>query len=79
MHVLKSGYSIHVFLIKHPVIFATIMKLRNILMGFVLQDGRSPLYMASREGHLDVVKTLIEAGANIHQAEKVSTHIPTRI
>eukprot|EP00731_Ephydatia_muelleri_P032874 Em0024g418a len=33
-------------------------------------DGRSPLYMASQEGHLDVVKTLIEAGANIHQAEK---------
>ena len=35
--------------------------------------------MASKEGHLDVVKTLIEAGANIHQADKVSTHIPTRV
>ena len=29
--------------------------------------------MASQEGHLDVVKTLIEAGANINQATKVST------
>ena len=28
--------------------------------------------MASWKGHLDVVKTLIEAGANIHQADKVS-------
>ena len=53
------------------------MKFRKILMGFVLQDGRSPLYMASQNGHIDVVKTLIEAGANINQAQKVSTHIPT--
>ena len=49
------------------------MKLRKILMGYVLQDGLSPLYMACREEHLDVVKTLIEAGANIHQADKVRT------
>ena len=33
--------------------------------------------MASQKGHLDVVKTLIEAGANIHQAEKVSIHTYT--
>ena len=49
------------------------MKLRKIQMGFVLQDGLSPLHMASQEGHLDVVKTLIQAGANIHQADKVRT------
>ena len=46
---------------------------------FVLQDGRSPLFESSLNGHLDVVKTLIEAGANINQAEKVSTHIPARV
>ena len=40
--------------------------------GFVLQDGRSPLRTASLKGHLDVVKTLIEAGANVNQANKVS-------
>ena len=55
------------------------MKLRKILMGFVLQDGLSPLYMACREERLDVVKTLIEAGANINEADVVSTHIPTRV
>ena len=49
------------------------MELCKILMGFVLQDGLSPLHMASQEGHLDVMKTLIEAGANIHQADKVRT------
>ena len=43
------------------------------MMSFVLQDGWSPLLIASFYGHLDVVKTLIEAGANINQANKVST------
>ena len=42
-----------------------------VMMTFVLQDGFSPLYTASRNGHLDVVKTLLEAGANINQAMKV--------
>ena len=42
---------------------------------FVLQDGRSPLYASSSRGHLEIVKTLIEAGANINQVNKVSTHI----
>ena len=42
-----------------------------VMMTFVLQNGCSPLYAASRNGHLDVVKTLMEAGANINQATKV--------
>ena len=42
---------------------------------FILQDGRSPLYASSSRGDLEIVKTLIEAGANINQANKVSTHI----
>ena len=37
----------------------------------------SPLHMASQKGHLDVVKTLIEVGANINEADKVSTYKPT--
>ena len=55
-----------------------IMKLNKLLMGFVLQDELSPLHKASQEGHLDVVKTLLEAGAYINQADKVSsTHTCT--
>ena len=42
-----------------------------------MQNGWSPLHVASQEGHLDVVRTLIEAGANIDQADKVSTHTYT--
>ena len=41
------------------------------MMTFVLQDGWSPLFTASLEGHLEVVKTLLEAGANINQANEV--------
>ena len=42
-----------------------------VMMTFVLQDGWSPLFTASLEGHLEVVKTLLEAGANINQANEV--------
>ena len=42
-----------------------------VMMTFVLQDGCSPLYVASCIGHLDVVETLLEAGAIINQAVKV--------
>ena len=42
-----------------------------VMMTFVLQNGCSPLYTASFYGHLGVVKTLLEAGANINQANKV--------
>ena len=45
-----------------------------IMMTFVLQNGQSPLYTASFNGHLDVVKTLIEAGANVNQGDKVGSH-----
>ena len=41
------------------------------MMIFVLQSGWSPLIWASLRGHLDVVKTLIEAGANVNQTDKV--------
>ena len=42
-----------------------------VMMTFVLQDGCSPSYAASCNGHLDVMKTLFEAGANINQATMV--------
>ena len=40
-------------------------------MMFALQDGWSPLVAASLGGHLHVVMTLIEAGANINHINKV--------
>ena len=43
-------------------------------MTVVLQDGCSPLYVASCNGHLGVVKTLLKAGANINQVNKVGGH-----
>ena len=45
------------------------------MMTFVLQDGWSPLHKASYKGHLDIVKTLIEAGANVNQAANKVHHV----
>ena len=42
-----------------------------VMMTFVLQNGSSPLCAACFNGHLDLVKTLLEAGANINQVNKV--------
>ena len=44
------------------------------MLTFVLQNVWSPLKASIFNGHLDVVKALIKAGANINQANKVSTH-----
>ena len=43
------------------------------MMTFVLQGGWSPLHRASFDGHLDIVRALIEAGASISQVDKVGT------
>ena len=43
------------------------------MMTFILQDGWNSLHSASFNGHLDIVRVLIEAGANISQANKVGT------
>ena len=37
-----------------------------------MQDGRTPLYVASREGCLDIVKALIERRANVEATKTVS-------
>ena len=37
----------------------------------LIQDGATPLYLASQEGHEGVVKLLLEKGANVDQQDKV--------
>ena len=41
------------------------------------QDGWSPLIVASRKGHVEVVRSLIEAGVNINHTDKVGTRTHT--
>ena len=43
----------------------------GVMMGFVLQDGFTPLNAASENGHLEIVKRLIEAGTNVNHTSKV--------
>ena len=40
-------------------------------MGFVLQGGWTPLGTSSEYGHLEIVKSLIEAGANVNHTTEV--------
>ena len=43
------------------------------MMGFVLQDGRTPLVAAIHNEHLVIVKSLIEAGANFNHTSVIKT------
>lgn len=40
-------------------------------MSFTVQDGSSPLHVASKKGHNEVVDTLLKNGANPNQADTV--------
>ena len=43
----------------------------GVMMSFVLQDCWTPLVSASQYGHLEIVKSLTEAGANVNHTTKV--------
>ena len=42
-----------------------------VIITIVLQDGWSPLMIASQNGHYDIVLTLIGAGAEVNYTDKV--------
>ena len=44
------------------------------MMTFVLQNSQSPLYIASLNGNLDIVKTLLKAKANVNESDKVGLY-----
>ena len=41
------------------------------ILSFTVQDGASPLYVASHNGHTDIVDLLLKTGADVHQTNKV--------
>ena len=47
-----------------------------LMSHLTVQDGLSALYVASQEGHTEVVDVLVKAGADVNQAcTKVCEHI----
>ena len=50
---------------------STILYKLKYPLGFVLQDGWPPLGVASQNGHLEIVKSLIKAGSNVNHTTKV--------
>ena len=47
------------------------MVILSVIIAFLLQDGWSPLMVASEKEHLDVVMALIGAGAEVSLTNKV--------
>ena len=41
------------------------------ILSLTVQDGVSPLYVASRNGYTEIVDLLVRAGADVNQADKV--------
>ena len=41
------------------------------------QDGVSPVYAASQNGHTEIVDLLVQAGAEIHLANTDEVHVST--
>ena len=44
-------------------------------MHVYMQNGFTPLHLASQNGHVEVVGTLIKSGADIKAVQKVSQHV----
>ena len=42
-----------------------------------VQDGYSPVFVASQKGHTEVVDLLVQAGADIHLATTDEVHVST--
>ena len=53
-----------------PVLWSCLTQL-SIYIYLTVQDGFSPLYVASQFGHTDVLDLLLKAGADVHQMAKV--------
>ena len=50
------------------VITCSRLEVNHTSYSLTVQDGGSPLYVASQEGHSDVVDILLKAGADVHLA-----------
>ena len=48
-----------------------IMCMYDTMYHFILQDGKTPLQLASDRNHSDVIEALIEAGADLSKLGKV--------
>ena len=49
------------------------------LMSYLLQDGLTPLYVASHENHKDVVQLLVASGANLNLARNVRNGLVSNV
>jgi ankyrin repeat protein len=50
----------------------TILLRRDLIVCCTLQNGTTPIYLASQKGHTDVLQLLIDARADVNQPNKVT-------
>lgn len=50
------------------------MRRNRMCTTFIVQDGLNTVYVASQEGHTEIVDVLVRAGANVNQATEVYVH-----
>ena len=58
----------HVSIYTMFVITCSRLEVNPTSYSLTVQNGASPLYVASQEGHSGVVDILLKAGADVHQA-----------
>ena len=51
----------------------------SIIIHSSLQDGRSSLMVACRNGHAEVVRILVSAGTHVNDQNKVSSTRPAQL
>ena len=58
------------------IMIIIIVVLQNLLCSLIsYQNNATPLYIASQNGHHDVVKTLLGAGADVNIARSDVSHV----
>ena len=56
-----------------------LLGLDGINIHYSNKEGASPLWVASKEGHVDIVRVLIKAGGNVNQARTTDGCTPLNV
>ena len=74
-HELYELYEVHELLPQCPVqefFIINLQGIHNLLSN--PQDGASSLYIAAQKGHMELVRALLEGGADVNQAQLVCAY-----
>ena len=73
LHLTKRVEQLSVYMYRFAITNAYSEQKMIVVYILTVQDGATPLFIASQHGHTDVVDVLIKAKANVNQPMKVNT------